>query len=114
MGIVPCTDKDNRETPKNGYPNRFVELAIYTHLPFSGKKGQDDLSRNHINILTSAAIVALPGGEGTASEIELAIKYQKPIVAFASNESLLANFHQDVERAFDIDHVKTFLKDYIQ
>ena len=114
IGIVPCTDKDHRETPKDGYPNRFVELPMYTHLPFSGKKGQDDLSRNHINILTSAAIVALPGGAGTASEIELAIKYRKPIVAFASNESLLANLHQDVKRVFNIDHVKTFLEDYIQ
>ena len=40
------------------------------------------LSRNHINILTSDAIVALPGGAGTASEVALALSYGRPIVAF--------------------------------
>jgi len=114
IGVVPCTNKDHRETPKNGYPNKFVELPIFTHLPYSGKKGQDDLSRNHINILSSTAIIVLPGGDGTASEVELAVKYQKPILAFASSESLLAKFHKDVERAFNITDVEAFLMKHIQ
>src|SRR5262249_5347885 len=72
IGIIPCASESDRGTPKAGYPNEFVELAIYTHLPFSGPQGTHDLSRNHINMLSCAAIVALPGGEGTAAEVSLA------------------------------------------
>jgi uncharacterized protein (TIGR00725 family) len=113
IGVVPCIDKDHPEIPKNGYPNEFVELPVFTHLPYSGKKGQDDLSRNHINILSSTALIALPGGDGTASEVELAVTYQKPIMAFASSESRLINFHRDVERAFDIADVEAFLMKHL-
>ena len=72
IGVIPCFSERERGRPKDGYPNEFVELAIYTHLPHSGERGQDDLSRNHINILSCSAIVALPGGPGTASEVTLA------------------------------------------
>ena len=114
IGIVPCANKDHRETPKKGYPNKYVELPIFTHLPYSGINGQDDLSRNHINILSSSAVIALPGGDGTASEVELAIKYKIPIIAFASNESLLAKFNKEVKRAFKIADVEAFLTKHIQ
>ena len=45
-------------------------------------QGKDNLSRNHINVLTSDLIIALPGGEGTRSEIELSLEYQKPLLIF--------------------------------
>src|SRR5689334_6479905 len=35
IGIVPCSPK-NPAQPKRGYPNPFVELPIFTHLPKSG------------------------------------------------------------------------------
>ncbi len=114
IGIVPCINKEHQDIPKNGYPNPFVELPIFTHLPYSGKEGQEDLSRNHINILSSSAIIALPGGDGTASEVDLAVTYQRPIIAFASSESRLANFHRDVERVFDIAKVEAFLMKHLR
>ena len=43
-----------------------------------------DQSRNHINILTSDLVILLPGGEGTASEAELAVRYNKSVIALAS------------------------------
>ena len=49
------------------YPNACVELAIVTHLPDSGEAGTRRSSRNHINVLSSHALVALPGGAGTES-----------------------------------------------
>lgn len=60
-----------------GYPNAFVELPIATHLP-AGE--QEPESRNHLNILSSTVIVALPGRVGTRAEIELARRYDRRIV----------------------------------
>jgi len=68
-----------------GYPNEWVELVIYTHLPDSGLQGTLRSSRNHINVLSSDAIVALPGEEGTASEIWLALQYGVPIIAYGNH-----------------------------
>jgi uncharacterized protein (TIGR00725 family) len=110
IGIVPCGSIDERARTKDGYPNPFVELPIRTHLPYSGTLGQHDLSRNHINVLSSDAIVALPGGSGTASEVALAVKYGKPIVAFTTSEALVASFDPSVPRVLDIADVEAFLR----
>src|SRR5262249_32935326 len=112
IGIVPCESEGDRATPKAGYPNRFIELAIYTHLPSSGDQGTHDLSRNHINVLSSAAIVALPGEAGTVSEIELAIRYGKPLIAFSPDLELV-RFPRSVRRTDNIDEVKMFLESHI-
>jgi uncharacterized protein (TIGR00725 family) len=85
IGIIPCADETQRSTPKAGYPNPHIELPIYTHLPYSGPLGTHDLSRNHINILSCVAVVALPGGDGTRSEVSLAIRYGKPVIVFPPN-----------------------------
>ena len=81
LGILPSTEAD-RTSSKSGYPNPWVEIPIFTHLPHSGDRGQDPLSRNHINVLTSDVIVGLPGSEGTLSEIHLALRYERPVIAF--------------------------------
>jgi predicted Rossmann-fold nucleotide-binding protein len=57
-----------------------VEIPIQTHLPGSDPKRFE--SRNHINALTAAAVIALPGGRGTLAEMEVAIGYGKKCVAF--------------------------------
>jgi predicted Rossmann-fold nucleotide-binding protein len=41
------------------------------------------MSRNHLIVLSAHAVVALPGGEGTRSEIELALEYHTPLLLFA-------------------------------
>jgi len=61
-------------------PNPWVEIPVYTHLPLSGAEGKDPLSRNHINVLTADAVVVLPGGSGTLSELELAVEYGWPVI----------------------------------
>jgi uncharacterized protein (TIGR00725 family) len=73
-------------------PNRWVELPIRTHLPLSGDQGTDALSRNHLNVLTADAIVVLPGGAGTRSEVQLAVRYAKPVVAFCGTDTLPADW----------------------
>lgn len=113
IGIVPCESDADRATPKAGYPNEFVELAIYTHLPYSGTQGTHDLSRNHINVLSCVAIVALPGEAGTASEIELAIRYGKPVIAYSLDPLLVEYFPRSVRRASNIDEVKDFVRNQL-
>ncbi|MGD8339697.1 MAG: molybdenum cofactor carrier protein [Gammaproteobacteria bacterium] len=109
LGIVPCRSVDVRTEPRTGYPNPYVELAIYTHLPLSGVEGQHDLSRNHINVLSSDVVIALPGGDGTASEVELAVRYARPVVAFASTAAQVERFDASLTRFFDIADVEAFL-----
>jgi uncharacterized protein (TIGR00725 family) len=114
IGIIPCESETDRATPKAGYPNEFVELAIYTHLPYSGQEGTHDLSRNHINVLSCVAIVALPGEAGTASEIELALRYRKPMIAYSADPALVQHFPRSVRRSSNIDDVKEFLRQQLE
>jgi uncharacterized protein (TIGR00725 family) len=114
IGIIPCASESDRGSPKDGYPNEFVELAISTHLPYSGVQGAHDLSRNHINVLSSAAIIALPGEEGTASEVALALRYGKPVVAFSPDPKLVERFPKSLHRAERIEAVRAFLRPHVK
>ncbi len=86
IGIIPasgpCDSPEARSayTPLLGYPNSWVDIPIYTHLPLSGASGKDIASRNPIIILSADVIVAFPGGAGTRSEIQLALEYGKPLL----------------------------------
>ena len=113
IGVIPCQSLNERSKPKDGYPNEFVELPIYTHLPHSGKLGKDDLSRNHINVLSCSAIIALPGGDGTAAEVELAVDYNKPVIAYSTDASLAQNFPESIRRATTLEEVKQFLLQHL-
>jgi uncharacterized protein (TIGR00725 family) len=110
IGIIPCASETDRATARDGYPNEFVELPIYTHLPYSGRQGTEDLSRNHVNVLSASAIVALPGGYGTASEVDLAVRYGKPVVAYSRDPNLVVNFHESVPQADTLEAVERFLR----
>ena len=109
IGIIPSRSPEDPSTPKEGYPNEFVELAIFTHLPYSGIRGTEPGSRNHINILSSAGIIALPGGEGTESELTLALRYGKPAIAIADDPDRLRRFPAAIPRAETIDEVRRFV-----
>ena len=47
--------------------------------------GKDIESRNHIITLSADKVIALPGGFGTWSEVELAIEHRKPLVLLSPN-----------------------------
>ena len=114
IGILPAEAGDDASsTPKCGYPNPNVELAIKTHLPFSGSDGQDPLSRNHINILTSDVIVVLPGSEGTRSEAELADRYGKPVILFSEDLDDFATFPANLPRTTSLEEVEAFIDRYV-
>jgi predicted Rossmann-fold nucleotide-binding protein len=90
-----------------GYPNRWVEVAIYTHLPDSGEDGTLHTSRNHVNVLSADAIVALPGREGTDSEVWLALQYGVPIIAYGRHQPAAPH---GIPLASTIDEVRAFLE----
>ena len=105
IGVVPGDADGNAPT---GYPNPFVEIVIRTHLPTSGAGGSGPDSRNHINILSSHAVVALPGSAGTRSEIDLALRYGKPIILMSKAGANGA--HRDgLTRTESIEEVRAFL-----
>lgn len=80
IGVLPSAEDDG-DSPY-GYPNPWVEIVIRTHLPLSGAAGTGPDSRNHINVLSADAVVALPGSAGTRSEIELALRYGRPLALY--------------------------------
>ncbi len=81
LGIVPRDPAGSFDTPKHAddgtlYPNPFVEIAVRTPLPSHAEEWRVEPSRNHVNVLTADAIVALPGAEGTCNELDMAVLYR--------------------------------------
>lgn len=79
VGILPTGDHSDCSTA--------VDIAIVTGL---------GSARNTINVLSSQVVIACGMGAGTASEVALALKAQKPVILLhASAES--ANFFQQLD-----------------
>jgi uncharacterized protein (TIGR00725 family) len=109
IGVLPSREDDPLHRPKPGYPNPWVEVVIRTHLPYSGARGTDPLSRNHVNVLSSDAIVVLPGGAGTASEAALALSYRRPAIGFLEPGEL-PGLPEALPWTLDPERVRRFLE----
>lgn len=96
VGVLPGDAASVGGAPP-GYPNPWVELAVRTHLDARGAGGSGPLSRNQVNILSSDVVVALPGGEGTASEVALALGYGRPLVLLGNAEGRAREAEADVK-----------------
>jgi len=118
IGVIPATVEpleslERRQTSDiayllpPGYPNEWVEIAVYTHLDATGSDGTLSSSRNHITVLSADAVVALPGQEGTWSEMWLAIQYGVPIIAYGDHGPVTPH---GIERAGTLDQVRVFLE----
>ena len=107
IGVLP-SDPTDVGKPKRGYPNDFVELAIRTHLPLSGRDGTDLRSRNHINVLSADAVVILPGGPGTRSEAELVVAYGRPAIGFTNLDATM-DWPQGLIVSTDLEEVVAFV-----
>ena len=113
IGIVPSANQREAALPRRGYPNPWVELPVFTHLPMSGPSGTDPMSRNHINVLSSNVLVALPGGAGTASEVSLALRYGRPVVAYLGARDEIPNLPAAVRAESELERVKAFVREKI-
>lgn len=110
IGILPArVDQQAGFVPFDGYPNPFVEISIVTPLP-RRESGQDPatINRNHVNVLSSDVIVALPGGQGTAQEMALAQGWGKPLICYGPQEAL-AGVPDGIPRATRLEDVTLFL-----
>lgn len=114
IGIIPGQIINDQYNPLSGYPNPYVELPVYTHLPLSGSEGTSQLSRNHINILSPHVIVALPGGLGTKSEIMLAIKYGKPVFGFFEDASTVFGENIPMECIDNFEMLTSRIKEILE
>ena len=110
VGVLPSQAGDPECSPPAGYPNRWVELVIRTHLPARGPHGASDYSRNHINVLTSDVVIGLPGGAGTASELALAVRYGRPCVAFLGDPAQMPNLPREVPRVTALNELAAFVQ----
>ncbi len=106
VGVLPGTSEG--ASPR-GYPNPYVELVIRTHLPLSGEEGGDPLSRNHVNVLSSDVVIALPGRAGTSSEVKLAVRYGRPVVAYLGADGEIPELIRGVEIARTLEEVQGFV-----
>lgn len=114
IGVLPGRGADKQKSSESGYPNAWVEIPIFTHLPLSGSQGMEPMSRNHINILTSDVIIALPGGSGTASEATLALVYRRPIVAWVDSRDMIPGLPDGIQIEHSLENVKTFVYSRLQ
>lgn len=112
LGVVPTEavpDADGGFVPLPGYPNPFIEILLVSPLPrHLPDAPPGSLSRNHINILSSDAVVALPGSHGTRDEIALAVRFGKPIVLFG-DATHFADIDASVPRMTSLDDVMRFV-----
>lgn len=109
LGILPGRIDEAGWRPLPGYPNPWVEIPVFTHLPLSGREGQAPMSRNHINVLTADVVVALPGGMGTSSEIRLALRYGRPVVAFVDRRGDIPDLAPEVRAVSDLAGISAFI-----
>jgi uncharacterized protein (TIGR00725 family) len=109
IGIVPSVQEDPARPSVPGYPNPWVEIPIFTHLGVGVPTGDNLRSRNHINILTASAIILLPGGDGTASEGRLALRYGKPCVGFLQTSDEIPSLPNAIPVEHDFANVIEFI-----
>jgi uncharacterized protein (TIGR00725 family) len=102
LGILP--------SGKEGYPNDWIEVAVRTHLPLTGARGSQPLSRNHINVLTADVVVALPGGAGTLSEVRLALQYGRPLIAYLERRDEIPGLPEAVRAQADFGAIRAFVE----
>ena len=113
IGIIPSAADGPVSGPKAGYPNPWVEIPIHTHLALSGERGTEPSSRNHINILSSDVLIALPGGAGTASEVALALRYSRPLVAYLGGRTDIAGLPDRAVVEGDFSAVQAFVRAHL-
>ncbi len=114
IGIVPTeSNKQGQFVAKAGYPNPWVELAITTPLTNFKGTSKDQISRNHVCVLSSDVIVALPGNKGTRNEVMLAQKFHKPIILFGW-ATTIQDLPQTIERTSDLEQVQSFICSHLE
>ena len=110
IGILPAVDYKGQKLDKEEYPNPYIEVPMITPLSAKAQNDVMPFSRNLTNVMTSKALVVLPGSHGTRNEVSLGLMYDKPLVMFGP-DSAFVKFPEDPLRTENIDHVAQFFDD---
>ncbi len=95
IGILPRT---------RDQANRYVDVAIVTDM---------GNARNALNVNSADSVISICGGSGTLSEIGLALKANKRVVALKSSggvTSMLAGISIGKNRVIQVDSVEEALR----
>lgn len=116
IGVLPAGAESGAKTDtrRSRYPNSWVEVPLFTHLSLSGERGMEPMSRNHINVLSSNVLIALPGGAGTASEVRLAQAYRRPLVAFVDRASQIPGLPPETTVRSTLEGVRSFVNPHLE
>jgi uncharacterized protein (TIGR00725 family) len=109
IGVVPTIDYDGKLVARDRYPNPYIEIPILTPLDKKAVNDTTPYSRNYVNVMTSHALVILPGEHGTQNEVSIALQYDKPMILFGP-DSAFAKFPESPTRVHDIEEVREFLE----
>ncbi|MFI4874014.1 MAG: hypothetical protein ACIALR_01665 [Blastopirellula sp. JB062] len=109
IGIIPGDASGGSYSRRLHYPNPFVEIPIYTHLPQTGYEGMQVASRNHVNILSSDIVIALPGTKGTAAEVCLALRYGRPVAALLGGRYKIPGLPPEVPTVSTVEEVAEWI-----
>ncbi len=110
IGILPAAAGGQGGAAPPGYPNPWVEIAVRTHLDQVGADGAGHASRNHLNVLSSDVVIVLPGSAGTASEARLALRYERPCIAWLANRVDVPGLPEEVPVEPRFSAVETFVR----
>lgn len=58
-------------------------------------------------------IVALPGGAGTTSETQLAVRYEKPIIALLGARLTIPDLDASIPVAYSLLEVEQFVRSHL-
>ena len=109
IGVVPTEDYDGSLVARDQYPNHYIEVPILTPLDSKALSDAMPYSRNYVNIMTSHALIILPGAHGTKNEVSIALQFKKPMILYGP-EDAFEKFPDAPIRAEDIDEVREFLE----
>lgn len=109
IGIVPTTEYDGGFVQREEYPNPYIQLPIITPLDKKAQGAANPYSRNYVNVMTSHALIFLPGDHGTQNEASLALLFNKPSIFFGP-QGAFDNFPEQRTRVSDIEAVREFLE----
>ena len=110
IGIKPAIDYKGERLSEIDYPNPYIEIPMITPLSAKAQSDAMPFSRNLVNVMTSKALVILPGSHGTRNEDSLALMYEKPLILFGPEEAF-DKFPEAPTRTTDITEVDAFLKE---
>lgn len=110
IGVLPAVDYKGQKLDTEEYPNPYIEIPLITPLSAKAQNDAMPFSRNLVNVMTSKALVILPGSHGTRNEVSLALMYNKPMIMFGP-EDAFDMFPEDPLRADSIQHVERFFDD---